>query len=56
MFGWTDRRCRQATDLTSCLFVNLSGTLVGDTAQLPPFANKPLYYPKPVEDVALKPF
>lgn len=55
-FGWIDRRCSQSTDLTSCLFYNLSVILVGDIAQLPPIANTPLYYTKPVGDLALQDF
>ena len=40
----------------SCIFGNLSVILVGDSAQSPPIANKPLYYPKPTGDVALQGF
>ena len=56
MFRWINRRCKQATGLTSCLFGNLPEILVGDIAQLPPIADKPLYYLKPVGDVALQGF
>ena len=44
MFGWVDKRCRQATGLTDELF---GGKLVDDPAQLPPVADKPLLSLKP---------
>lgn len=44
MFGWIDRRYMQGAGLTSFLFGNLSVIFVGDIAQLPHFADKPLYY------------
>lgn len=47
MFGWVDKRCRQATGLTDELFGGKSILLAGDTAQLPPVADKPLYHSKP---------
>ena len=54
MFGWIDRRYMQAAGLTSFLFGNLSVIFVGDIAQLPHFADKPLYYPKLVLDVVVQ--
>ena len=47
MFAWVDKRCRQETDLTDQLFGGKSIILVGDPAQLPPVADKPLYHSKP---------
>ena len=47
MFAWVDKRCRQATGLTDQLFGGKSIILVGDPAQLPPVADKPLYHSKP---------
>ena len=47
MFAWVDKRCRQATGLTDQLFGGKSIILVGDPAQLPPVADKPLYHCKP---------
>lgn len=55
IFEWIDRRCMQATSLTSCLFGNLSVSLVGEIAQSAPNADS-LYYPKPVVDVSLQGF
>ena len=45
--GWIDKRCRQATGLTNDLFGSKSIILVGDPAQLPPVADKPLYHSNP---------
>ena len=42
MLGWIDRRCRQATGKTDEVFGGLSIILVGDHAQLPPVADKPI--------------
>lgn len=47
IFAWVDKRCRQATGLTDQLFGGMSIILVGDPAQLPPVADKPLYHSKP---------
>ena len=47
MFAWVDKRCTQATGLTDQLFGGKSIILVGDPAQLPPVADKPLYHSKP---------
>ena len=46
-FGWIDRRCRQATGMKQQLFGGKSIILIGDPAQLPPVADKPLYHSKP---------
>ena len=45
--GWIDRRFRQATGLKDSLFGGKSIILIGDPAQLPPVADKPLYHEKP---------
>ena len=37
MFGWIDRRCRQATGKIDEVFGGKSIILVGDPGQLPPF-------------------
>ena len=47
MFAWVDKRCRQATGLSDQLFGGKSIVLVGDPAQLPPVADKPLFHPQP---------
>lgn len=39
IFEWIDRRCMQATSLTSYLFGNLSVSLVGEIAQSAPNAD-----------------
>ena len=44
MFGWIDRRCRQATGKIDEVFGGKSIILVGDPGQLPPVADKPLYH------------
>ena len=46
MFVWVDK-ARQATGLTDQLFGRKSIILLGDLAQLPPVADKPLYHSKP---------
>ena len=47
MFVWVDKRCRQATGLTDELFGGKLIILVGDPAQLPPVADKPLCHLSP---------
>ncbi|CAB3988330.1 ATP-dependent DNA helicase PIF1 [Paramuricea clavata] len=51
--GWIDRRCRQATGLKDILFGGKSIILIGDPAQLPPVADKPLYHEKPSNPVGI---
>ncbi|XP_068742117.1 ATP-dependent DNA helicase PIF1-like [Montipora capricornis] len=55
MFGWIDRRCRQATGKIAEVFGGKSIILVGDPGQLPPVADKPLYHSSPsssIENIA----
>ena len=47
LLGWIDKRCRQATGQHDEIFGGKSIILVGDPAQLPPVADKPLYHTKP---------
>ena len=56
LFGWLDRRCRQATGQIDEPFGGLSVILVGDIAQLPPVGDKVLYHCKPQGEVALQGF
>ena len=51
-FGWVDRCCRQATGLLEKLFGGKSIILLGDSVQLPPVGDKPLYYSKPPNTIA----
>ena len=44
MFGWVDRRCKQASGCHDKLLGNKSVILCGDPAQLSPVADKPLYH------------
>ena len=45
-FGWTDKRCKQATGCYDKVFGGKSFILTGDPGQLPPVADKPLYHAK----------
>ena len=40
MFGWINRRCKQATGVSSLPFGGTSVILVGDVGQLPPVTDK----------------
>ena len=51
LFGWIDRRCRQATGKTDKIFGGKSIILVCDHGQLPPVADKPLYHGRPSSSV-----
>ena len=51
MFGWIDRRCRQATGKIDEVFGGKSIILVGDPGQLPPVADKPLYHSSPSSSI-----
>ena len=46
-FGWIDKRCKQATGSHDKILGGKSMILIGDPAQLPPVADKPLYHSKP---------
>lgn len=56
MLGWTYKRCRQTTGLTSCLFGNVTVIVAGDIAQLPVIVDKSVYFSKPVADITLRGF
>ena len=47
LLDWIDKCCRQATGQQDEVFGNVSIILIGDPAQLPPVADKPLYHAKP---------
>ena len=47
LFGWVDKRCRQATGKINQVFGDISLILFGDPVQLPPVADKPLYHNQP---------
>ena len=51
VLGWIDKRCRQATGLHDEILGGKSIILVGDPAQLPPVADKPLYHTKPTRPI-----
>ena len=52
LFGWINRRCKQATVSTALPFRGISVILVGDIAQLPPITDKVIYHNKPTGDLA----
>ena len=51
MFGWVDRRFKQASGCNNKLLGNKSVMLCGDPAQLPPVADKPLYHAIPANSI-----
>ena len=51
MLGWINRRCKQGMGCQEEILGNLSFILVGDPAQLPPVADKPLYHSIPSNDI-----
>ena len=51
VFGWVDRRCKQASGCHDKLLGNKSVILCGDPAQLPPVADKPLYHAIPANSI-----
>ena len=53
-FGWIDKRCKQATSYNDKVFGGKSLILTGDPGQLPPVADRPLYYAKPSNAVGEK--
>ena len=52
LFGWIERRCKQAIGQHSVPFGGISINLVGDIAQLPPVTDKLLYHNRPTGDMA----
>lgn len=53
-FAWINRRCKEATGLTTIPFGGISIILVGDVAQLPPITDQVLYHNKPRSDLAVE--
>ena len=51
MFGWINRRCKQATGVSTILFGGISVILVGDIGQLPPVSDKVIYHNVPTGEV-----
>ena len=51
LFGWIDKRCKQASGYYDKVLGGMSFILVGDPGQLPPVADKPLYHAKPSKAV-----
>ena len=56
VFGWINRRCKQATGVTSLPFGGISIIVVGDIAQLPPISDKVLYHNKTSGELATEGF
>ena len=54
MFGWINRRLKQATGFTTSPFGGISIILVGDIAQLPTVSDQVLYHSKPKNDLAME--
>ena len=52
LFGWIDRRCKQATGCQNIPFGGISIILVGDIGQLPPVTDKVVYHNRPSGDLA----
>ena len=50
MFGWNDRRLRQATGLTALPFGGISIVLVGDGEQLPPVSDQLTIVPQQTKE------
>ena len=51
MFGWINRRCKQATSVSSLPFGGTSVVLVGDVGQLPPSNWQSIYHDKPSGEI-----
>ena len=54
MFGWINKRCKEATGRTTVAFGGISVILVGDIAQLPSTSDKVIYHTKPANKIALE--
>ena len=53
MFGWINRRCKQATGCSTVPFGGMSIILVGDIGQLPSISDQVMYHTRPKSDLAL---
>ena len=51
MFGWINRRCKQAAGVSTILFGGISVILVGDISQLPPVSDNVIYHNIPTGEV-----
>ena len=51
MFGWINRRFKQATGVSSLPVGGTSVILVGDVGQLPPVTDKVIYHDKPSGEI-----
>ena len=51
MFGWINRRCKQATGVSTLTFGGISMILVGDVGQLPPVSDKVIYHNNPTGEL-----
>ncbi|KAL9958052.1 hypothetical protein ACROYT_G035018 [Oculina patagonica] len=54
MFGWINRRCKEATGHITLPFGGLSIILVGDIGQLPSISDQVIYHNRPKSDIALE--
>ena len=54
MFGWINKRCKEATGHTTVPFGGISVILVGDIGQLPSISDEVIYHTKPANEIALE--
>ena len=54
MFGWINKRCKEATGRTTVPIGGISIILVGDIGQLPSISDKVIYHTKPANEIALE--
>ena len=54
MFGWINKRCKEATGRHTVPFRGLSIILVGDIGQLPSISAQVIYHTRPKSDLALE--